>query len=95
MEYSDRFIVKPGSKVRLDRIDSGDHGSDAKSDATAELEADEGRLHDLQALLYAENARSLLVCLQGMDTSGKDGTIAHIFGAMNPQGCRVTSFKAP
>ncbi len=96
MDYSNRFIVEPGSKVRLDKIDSGlEHGRDGKADAAEELESDKARLHELQALLYAENARSLLVCLQGMDTSGKDGTIAHIFGAMNPQGCRVTSFKTP
>jgi PPK2 family polyphosphate:nucleotide phosphotransferase len=94
MVHSERFVIKPDSKVRLAQIDpAGAHVSEA--DAAASLEADKARLHDLQTLLYAENARALLVCLQGMDTSGKDGTISHVFGAMNPQGCRVTSFKAP
>ena len=94
MGHGERFMIKPDSKVRLAQIDPGGaHVSEA--DAVASLEADKARLHELQALLYAENARALLVCLQGMDTSGKDGTISHIFGAMNPQGCRVTSFKRP
>jgi PPK2 family polyphosphate:nucleotide phosphotransferase len=94
MGYSDRFMIKPGSKVRLAEFDPADsHGSEA--DAKAALETDKRRLHDLQELLYAEHSRALLVCLQGMDTSGKDGTIGHIFGAMNPQGCHVTSFKTP
>jgi PPK2 family polyphosphate:nucleotide phosphotransferase len=53
------------------------------------------RLTDLQARLYAESARSLLVVLQGRDTCGKDGTIRRVFDAVNPQGCIVTTFKKP
>ena len=49
----------------------------------------------MQELLYAEHKRSLLICLQAIDTGGKDGTINHVLGAMNPQGCRVASFKQP
>jgi len=45
--------------------------------------------------MYAENKRSLLICLQGRDAAGKDGTINHVLGAMNPQGCSVTGFKVP
>jgi PPK2 family polyphosphate:nucleotide phosphotransferase len=45
--------------------------------------------------LYSEGRRSLLLVLQGMDTSGKDGTISHVIGSMNPQGCRITAFKIP
>ena len=94
MNDSERFRIKPATKVKLDRVDPGfTHASE--TEAAASLEAEKARLHELQGLLYAEHARSLLICLQGMDTSGKDGTIGHIFGAMNPQGCRVTSFKAP
>ena len=94
--FGDRFIVKPGKKVSLNEIDTAfKHGHKSEADATASLESDKARLHELQALLYAEHARSLLICLQGMDTSGKDGTISHIFGAMNPQGVRVVSFKTP
>ena len=46
-------------------------------------------------MLYAEHKRSLLVCLQAIDAGGKDGTIRHVFGALNPQGCKVASFKQP
>src|SRR2546423_1083808 len=52
-------------------------------------------LDELQNLLYAEGKRSLLVVIQGMDASGKDGTIRHVFGHLNPQGVRVQSFKVP
>jgi len=45
--------------------------------------------------MYAENRRSLLIILQGRDAAGKDGTIRHVFGPMNPQGTRVTAFKVP
>ncbi|THU37263.1 polyphosphate kinase [Niastella caeni] len=53
------------------------------------------KLDDLQNLLYAESKHAVLVILQGMDASGKDGAIRKVFGAMNPQGVRVQSFKAP
>jgi PPK2 family polyphosphate:nucleotide phosphotransferase len=56
---------------------------------------DSKKLADLQARLYAEDQRALLLVLQGTDASGKDGTIKHVFGSVNPQGCRVTTFKAP
>ncbi len=52
-------------------------------------------LQELQNLLYAENKHSLLIILQGMDASGKDGVIRNVFGNMNPQGVQVKSFKAP
>lgn len=60
--------------------------------ATADLLS---TLDDLQNLLYAEGKRSLLVVLQGMDASGKDGTIRNIFGKLNPQGVTVSAFKVP
>lgn len=52
-------------------------------------------MQHLQGLLYAENKRSLLIILQGMDASGKDSTVKHVFGQMNPMGIRVKSFKKP
>jgi PPK2 family polyphosphate:nucleotide phosphotransferase len=52
-------------------------------------------LETLQELMYAEGKRSLLIVLQAMDTAGKDGTIRRVFDGVNPQGVRVTSFKAP
>lgn len=53
------------------------------------------QLNDLQNLLYAESKRSVLVLIQGMDASGKDGAIRNVFSGLNPQGITVTSFKAP
>ena len=53
------------------------------------------RIRALQFQLYAENKQSLLIVLQGLDAAGKDGTIKHVLGMMNPQGCTVTSFKEP
>ena len=60
-----------------------------------DLETQRRRIQDLQERLYAENEQGLLVVLQAMDTGGKDGTIKHVFGGVNPQGCRISSFKAP
>jgi PPK2 family polyphosphate:nucleotide phosphotransferase len=59
------------------------------------LARDSKKLGDLQERLYAEDQRALLLVLQGTDASGKDGTVKHVFGSVNPQGCRVTTFKAP
>ena len=53
------------------------------------------KLFNLQERLYAENKRSLLIVLQGMDTSGKDGTITHVIGGVNPQGVLISTFKQP
>ena len=66
-----------------------------KSEAKKRTEDYGEQLADLGYRLYAENRRSVLVVLQGMDTSGKDGTIRSIMHGLNPQSCRVTSFKAP
>jgi len=59
------------------------------------MERDGERLSDLQYLLYADNEHSLLIVLQGLDASGKDGTIGHVFRSLNPQGARVHAFKEP
>jgi PPK2 family polyphosphate:nucleotide phosphotransferase len=66
-----------------------------KKDALSEMESIQQDLNDLQYRLYAENRRSILVVLQGMDASGKDGLIRRVFSGINPQGVRVHSFKAP
>ena len=96
MDYRDRFRVQSGSSFRLAKIDPGfTDGHTDKSSAATEIAAYEQRMRDLQYLLYAEGRRSLLVCLQALDAGGKDGTITHVFGAMNPQGTRVHAFVAP
>jgi PPK2 family polyphosphate:nucleotide phosphotransferase len=96
MKYVHRFRVNPGDKVRLKDIDPGfkDHRESHKA-AAQEIEQDRKKLRGLQELLYADGRSSLLICLQAMDTGGKDGTISHILGAMNPQGCRVAGFRQP
>lgn len=93
--------VTPGSRVQLDEIDPsrtpGLSGSGEQERAAAEaLHAENvAALQDLQTRLWAEGRRSVLVVLQGMDTAGKDGTIRHVFGPLNPQGVRVAGFKQP
>lgn len=68
-----------------------------KSDKRAlkDMKAHRAALFDLQERLYAEHKRSLLIVLQGMDGSGKDGTVTHVIGFLNPQGVQITPFKAP
>lgn len=96
MNYRELFQVAPGARVKLAKIDPGFTAKhEGKAAAAAQLEKSAARLRELQYRLYAENRRSLLVCLQAIDAGGKDGTIRHVFGAMNPQGTRVHAFKVP
>ncbi|MCG6870203.1 MAG: polyphosphate kinase 2 family protein [Gammaproteobacteria bacterium] len=96
MNYRKRFGVDPGSTVDLSKVDAGFKDKhETHQDALAEIEAHNQKMHDLQYLMYAEDRRSLLIVLQGRDAAGKDGTINHVLGAMNPQGCSVTGFKVP
>lgn len=96
MDYYKHFAVTPGAKVKLADIDPDFTGTYKNHKAArAEIERNTVRLRELQEVLYAEHKRSLLVCLQAMDAGGKDGTITHVLGAMNPQGCKVCSFKKP
>jgi PPK2 family polyphosphate:nucleotide phosphotransferase len=94
------YQVKPRSRVRLSEHDPDDTGSYQKTDegkalAKKETERRVARLSRLQERLYANGNRSLLIVLQGMDTSGKDGTIRNVMSGVNPQGCKVVSFKTP
>jgi len=70
-------------------------GVKSRKEAAASIESDGERLAALQERLWAEKARTVLLVLQGIDTSGKDGTIEHVIGLVNPLGCRITSFKRP
>lgn len=92
-----RYRVIPGSRVDLSRWDPNDTSAFArdKQEAKKTLRALNDRLEALQELLYAEHKHKLLVVLQAMDTGGKDGTIRHVFQEVNPQGVKVSSFKAP
>ncbi len=91
-----RYRVQPQAQIKLAEIDpEACERYKNKKDVEKELEHQRDRLSKLQARLYAENKRSLLIVLQAMDTGGKDGTIKHVFQGVNPQGCRVWSFKKP
>jgi PPK2 family polyphosphate:nucleotide phosphotransferase len=90
------YRVAPGTRVKLDEHDpDGRETFRCKEDAQAELARQRERIRTLQGRLYAESQRSLLVVLQAKDTGGKDGAIKHVFSGVNPQGCRVWSFKQP
>jgi PPK2 family polyphosphate:nucleotide phosphotransferase len=93
----EHYRVKPGSKIDLSEWDPNDtDGFDGdKDDGKEALLELNRRLEASQELLYAEGKHKVLVVLQGMDTSGKDGTIRHVFEGVNPQGVRVASFKVP
>lgn len=90
------FRIKPGTRVRLSQIDPGDTREFPHREAAAEqLRANTERSLALQLRLWAEGRRSLLIVLQGMDTSGKDGTIRHVMSGLDPTGVKVHSFKKP
>jgi PPK2 family polyphosphate:nucleotide phosphotransferase len=95
MSWKDHIRVHAGEHARLADRDTADRLGHKKGEAREALESLRKRLADLHELLWAENRRALLVVLQGMDTSGKDGTIRAVMRGVNPQGCVVTSFKQP
>ena len=96
MNYRKRFVVEPGAKVRLDKIDPAfEDKHDSKDKATLKLQKHVERLAKAQYLLYADGNKSLLVVLQALDAGGKDGVVRHVFSAMNPQGTSVFGFKQP
>jgi PPK2 family polyphosphate:nucleotide phosphotransferase len=93
----ERFRVDDPANFRLAPFDPADTcGLDLdKDDAKAMLAEDSRRLEELQERLYAQDRWAVLVVLQGMDTSGKDGVIKHVMNGINPLGCEVHPFKAP
>ena len=96
MDYRKKFVVEPGGKLKLSKLDPSYKGKhEAESDAKIETEHFRDKLARQQQLLYAEHKHSILVVLQALDAGGKDGTINHVFSALNPQGATVTGFKVP
>ena len=94
--FSKSLMVRPGTDVKLEKYDAGETlGWEKGSKTRASLDKALGKLDGLQYRLYAEHKRALLIILQGRDAAGKDGTIRHVMGGVNPQGCRVTNFKEP
>ncbi|MEF8755049.1 MAG: polyphosphate kinase 2 family protein [Accumulibacter sp.] len=96
MDYRKQFMVTPGEKLSLARIDPSQSGPHASAEAALpEVQKNVARMDELQALLYADGGQSLLVVLQALDAAGKDGVVRHLFSGMNPQGTRVFGFKQP
>lgn len=96
MDYRKKFFVDPAKTLRLRKVDPGYKG-EHESEETAKQETERYlvRLSHQQALLYAQRKLSLLVVLQALDAGGKDGTVNHVFSALNPQGATVVGFKQP
>jgi PPK2 family polyphosphate:nucleotide phosphotransferase len=93
----DEYRVKPGAEVDLSKwsTNTTDGFDGDKAQAQAVLLGLNERLGQLQQLLYAQAEHKMLIVLQGMDTSGKDGTIKHVFRTINPLGVKVANFKRP
>ena len=92
-----KYRVKPDSKVDLSKWDPEDSSEfdGNREEGRAALAYLNGKLAELQEILYAEHKHKVLIVLQAMDTGGKDGAIRHVFKGINPQGVRVASFKIP
>ncbi len=87
--------IEPGKRAELAKIDPADDGGLSKSAGQAQFAELNAQLDAMQEELYAAGTHSVLMVLQGMDTSGKDGTIRNVLLNLNPQGVRVESFKVP
>ena len=96
-DIAKRFRIDAPDKFRLRDFNPDDTAglSSEKSDLKEMLEADAKRLGELQEKMYAEGRWSILIILQGMDASGKDGIVKHVLSGVNPLGCIVHAFKAP
>ena len=91
-----RYRIEPGEHFSLADHDPGDtNGMAGPEEVRNEFDDLEERIVELQECLYAEEKRSLLVVLQGIDAAGKDGTVKHVLRGTNPAGVRVYSFKEP
>lgn len=92
----DRLTARPDhGRVDLNTVDPSESNGVKRHQADQRTLADEEHVMQLQDRLFAESKRSVLIVLQGMDTSGKDGTVRHALRGLNPQGVRIVSFKAP
>lgn len=95
MAHREKYIVEPGKHHSLKSVDPDHKGHKSAGAAKEETENNREKLAELQALFWAEKKHSLLIVLQAMDAGGKDGTVTHVFRALNPQGTSVTGFKVP
>ncbi|MDD3788543.1 MAG: polyphosphate kinase 2 family protein [Petrimonas sp.] len=93
-DYS-KIRVKPGSKVNLKDFSTKEDGGFTKKSAKDEIKNNIKELEKYQEMFYADDRHSMLIVLQAPDAAGKDGVIRHVMSGINPQGCRVHSFKTP
>lgn len=93
----EKYLVKPNSKFALDAIKPDDRSARLKSkeEDLAELARLATEINALQDILHAQAEHKVLLILQGMDASGKDGTVKHVFSECDPLGIRLASFKSP
>jgi PPK2 family polyphosphate:nucleotide phosphotransferase len=97
-EFSEPYRITKGRKFRLADIDPADTltlTSEDKPQAKQALKEGNEALAELQEMLYAQDKWAVLLIFQGMDAAGKDSAIKHVMSGVNPQGCEVSSFKAP
>jgi polyphosphate kinase 2 (PPK2 family) len=87
--------IYPARSLDLSSFDADNTFGKSREDLDRELPQLRSMMSALQYKLYIENEKSLLIVLQGMDTSGKDGVIRHVISAFNPASCTVISFKVP
>jgi PPK2 family polyphosphate:nucleotide phosphotransferase len=92
-----KYRINDSGKVDLEKLKTRDSDSffAGEREAKAQLAKDVKKMERLQQRMYAEGKHALLLIFQGMDTSGKDGCIRHLFSGLNPEGCTATSFKQP
>src|SRR6187431_803367 len=90
------FRITDGRRFRLGRIDPDDtHGIDSKQETAGLLKHGLDQLTGMQEKLYAQGTWAVLMIIQAMDAAGKDSVVTHVMSGLNPQGCQVSSFKAP
>lgn len=95
-DFLNFFRVPQGSRVQLSDIKPGySAGYKNKNEVFEQFESNKVEIANLQRMLYAGGEKALLIVLQGMDASGKDGTIRHVLKEVDPQACQIASFKTP
>jgi|WetSurMetagenome_2_1015567.scaffolds.fasta_scaffold94908_2 PPK2 family polyphosphate:nucleotide phosphotransferase len=97
-KFSSQFCVGDGDNFQLKKYGTDpdiDLGPEDKPQMKQTLQVGVEMLASMQDILYAQDKWSLLLIFQAMDAAGKDGAIKHVMSGVNPQGCQVTSFKAP
>jgi PPK2 family polyphosphate:nucleotide phosphotransferase len=97
-EFAEPYRVRDGKKFRLKDVEPGDtagHTSEDKPRAKQALQSGVQALSELQEVLYAQDRWGVVLIFQAMDAAGKDSAIKHVMSGVNPQGCQVSSFKAP